>query len=468
MSTIEELNTKIRYDLNRIQTNITNSLSKLSEKGVDVTDKNSNNLAELIDSITVVEPLPNGMEWTQVKDGDTPLYGDFKKLWYVGNLFFAYKCIGTNCTLWRSIDGKNWVHMSDFDASLDSDVENVIIQYIDNKYILNIVARLVMESTDGINWTFCSLAQNTSCICAELLYKQGIYLIIDTVGGNNNELYYCDMNIDDGSYTKNLCVISGTENAINCSKLYYYNGVWFAFDSSVGILFSTNAKEWDIATDEVNSISNFKCADNSIVVTTDTGVYYCTNGKTFIKSSYTTACNATKCSLEYGNGVWILSNPAEGVWHSEDKGATWQASNNNVNGGTFLAKYADGIFLVGSSLPATGGTSSGFYYSKDGATWSSTIPVQNSSNNDVYAVSMIEYNNGMWVVYGREGNNNRIFNSIDVTNYDSTKEGINKGGWLPGKTFPYILEKEKILYAKGVWVLAGKDGLYYSVGWEES
>jgi hypothetical protein len=102
----------------------------------------------------------------------------------------------------------------------------------------------------------------------------------------------------------------------------------------------------------------------------------------------------------YGNGMFVVSGGASGVWSSSN-GSSWTQRNGSVTGR--YVWFANGLFFCGSYSGST------LYTSPDGITWSSRTSGLSTP------VRCVFYGNGLYVATGGSGQLSTSTNAISWT-----------------------------------------------------
>lgn len=232
-------------------------------------------------------------------------------------------------------------------------------------------------------------------------------------------------------------------NNSNCTiparSINYGNGLWIACLSSNihgPIAYSEDGKNWsysDFGTNATFYGDYAFYANNMWVCSTEKGLYYSTNGKSWTKCTLASGINkeVSPNTINYANGSWITTSPN---LYSED-GITWsKASFSNGSGSMQEAWFANGVWIGGQS---------NIYRSTDnGKTWTTIL-------EDKWSWGVI-YADNIWVMSG--GN----WKETDGIYYSEDNGLTWKQSNLVGKYLTY----DYISYINGVWIAVGS--CYYN------
>ena len=464
----------IAMESQRIETNINNALIEVKNRGVDVTDKTSDDLPSLVDSIYTesIDPSKielacyNGTKWTEcnisginarardakynndiiVASGISGMYYSMDgKEWHQSNLiegvvvYFEYfndsnmwlatSRNGTESySVYYSLDGKEWIQSNLTGKRID------VVKYSGGIFVAgssNITDVGIYYSLDGKEWHQSNITEGV----ANIEYANNIWRVICST--HNNYYIGCDLyySLDGKEWIANGPAVGTFQN------MKYANGVWVVIGSD--LCYSLDGKEWHESNVDVpeNTLLDKIFHVNDIWITIGHNVlYYSLNGKEWYPSNVTVT-NTAIVNVEYADGVWILDMYGIGIYYSLD-GKTWIQSNTPSQMGRTPSKkfyHYNSIWIAWDEH--------GLYYSTDGKEWYQS----NLTNGNFNSVL---YNSGVYVAANWDPNygNGYLCYSFDGKEwYQSTD--ITED-WLD------------VLYYKNIWVAVG-DKFYYSVTWED-
>lgn len=212
-------------------------------------------------------------------------------------------------------------------------------------------------------------------------------------------------------YKSGWAKLPSTEG-IEFSSIEYANGMWVAgaYNSTNGMYYSTDGTTWTQSALAVTSTTTFKHVhyNNGVWVTGNSAgaLYYSTDGMTWTKASSYSGGNVTH--LYCFDGVWVAVGSYSGAGYWSTDGMTWTKFTN------ISATIRDVVYGAGVWVAAT---STGIYYSVDGATW--------SISNITTDYRSLAYTNGLWVAGPKSSA--KILYSTDAKTWvetDTTMNGV--------------------------------------------
>lgn len=240
-------------------------------------------------------------------------------------------------------------------------------------------------------------------------------------------------------------------------QLYYEDKIWVCSTNS-GIYWSSNGVTWQLGTGlgDITSLTNILgyAEGHWICFAHKTGNILCTlwsdNGKNW--SEGTVDNQGYIDGLTYGNGVWNTQHQ----YSTDGKNFVWRTQGGKYNDG-YLEKlwYLNGVWTATYTLhnrvdQAYTDAVTSFFYSTDGVTWSAGS--QDVSNFDPVDIM---YANNIWVAvsggsYSTEGISTRSYTC------KATLWSTNGYTWSAGTGFTQG-QSLSLAYACGMWVTVGLD-----------
>ena len=293
----------------------------------------------------------------------------------INGILFAWLSRSANngSGLWYSFNGIDW-NKTSINSNSIADVK-----YDNGLYVAGIWNYGgLYYSTDGIEWTQSNITNTT---IYSILYSNGLWIASSYYGG----LYYST----DGMTWTQSNITSGI-----FFDIHYANGTWIVGnEDDNGLWYSTDGMTWtqsNITSGRYDSVikysNNLWVAGQRLQDSTSTGLWYSADGMTWTQSNIT---NTNISFINYFNekNIWIAGsgNNSTGIYYSTD-GMTWTQSNITTRIYQSIT-YADNKFVA-----CTSGFYAGLYYSTDGMAW-----IKADTKNINVAAYFAKYANGIWI-----------------------------------------------------------------------
>lgn len=297
---------------------------------------------------------------------------------------------------------------------------------------------LAATSTDGITWTDRALPISNNSF-NKVYFANGYFYIGVPQGGLTSGFTY--RSIDGITWTDNS---SGT---VGCAGGVAYNGAIFVLIAKTGNAYtSTNGTTWALSASSLGNPVNNDDATGSCLISVGTTFYYLTGGTVRTSTDGITwtsttlpAGAATKASITYGNGIWIIGTQNGGQYRSTN-GTSWTYISNAV-GNAYGAAYGNGIFMLSQNgTPST---------SPDGLTWTNQSIVMSGANGLLFA-------NGLFFLVSNSSGNRKIGISAAGLEYQYTCTSLaSVFGTVPLSNAPTWCAKGGQIYASSVTSVSG-------------
>ena len=297
--------------------------------------------------------FPNGTEWTasNIASGNSQAVAHGGGLWVAG-------LAGTGFLY--SVDGKTWTQ-----SNITSGIARDFL-YSDGLWVAASSLGLY-SSLDGKTWT-----QSNHTSYMTLVHRAGSLWF---AGGLNTGLCYSE----DGKTWTQSNITTGY-----CNAVLFVNGLWVTGAES--FFYSEDGKTWVDAgiTYQGDTIRDIIYADGVWFAVAQYGVHRSYDGKAWtLDEWFINEVGCTLTAIIYSNGVLSVGGQYCGVFYSEDRGQTWEQSNDtSSNVSESVSLHDAGISLFG--------TNAGVIWSTDGETWSNAIGCGST-------VRMLCHADGLWV-----------------------------------------------------------------------
>ena len=209
----------------------------------------------------------------------------------------------------------------------------------------------------------------------------------------------------------------------NGRALAYGDGVYVAGGGSGRVSSSTDGIRWTTRTSGTTNQINSMAYGNGVFVRV--GIVG-TIGTSTDGVTWTVRTSGTTSRIEkvaFGNGTFVYGQSGGGVagqivGRRSTDGITWTTitAPNSPRNVTALS-YVNGIFLLGTSASATGGS---LYKSTDAITWESVSIGLTSVSGEI---TDLAYGNGIYVAVGGSTSRGTIATSTDAVTWDVRTEG---------------------------------------------
>lgn len=149
-----------------------------------------------------------------------------------------------------------------------------------------------------------------------------------------------------------------------------------------------------------------------VISSDNNGLLWSTDAKTWTQGTGTG--NNSFRGVKYANGLWVAGAYSGGFWWSED-GKIWTQvteSSDSMTATPYIINYADGLWVAGTSNKA-------LWWSEDGKEWT-----QGTGITGTYSVSCVKNINGVW--YAGTSNNHGLWSSEDGKVWTQLSFGTNK------------------------------------------
>ena len=227
----------------------------------------------------------------------------------------------------------------------------------------------------------------------------------------------------------------GTGEIVGILALKYGNGTWFCVSHS-GFYYSLDGKTWkpcDVELEyDIQIVDRYVDFGDGLWIVSNhsDGFYTSEDGITWTKLINSEHMSTGGCGIKYANGLWIAGSATNGIFYSED-GKTWVQSNITSDGGQYIS-FEKGMYFCNDWKM--------HYYSYDGKTWES-VPQSNSE------LEYVNYGKGLFV-----GANHGFVYSTDGITWTQSNISMQYGhAYCP------------IVYESGLFVGSiVSNGIYYS------
>ena len=207
----------------------------------------------------------------------------------------------------------------------------------------------------------------------------------------------------------------------------YFKGVYVAGSlDAKGIYYSTDGKTWVQSNVTTGSVS-VECNNDVCVATGAGNIYYSTDGKTWTQSNVT---NVAVTKARYANSLWVAAGNA-GIWYSTD-GKTWTKSTITIDNEEACVEicYGGGRWISVHNRT--------IYYSADGKNWTKGVYHPNASYCACYA-------KGIFIIGRNGGNATYSVDGISWTDISDLSSSV-----------------EFIIYENETFIACLDGGIYYS------
>ena len=414
MSTVIE-NLKKELTEKRIYNNIQNTLAAISEKGISIEGKTSDDLAELIDNIEVGgKYFPNGTEWTPSNiipssnipsssiaevhfnngiwiarnlNADTIYYSNNGKYWsevasipvekitYGKGLWIASTDLEG---LYYSTNGKDWTKIDMTNILDDSRYTNISAYYYNGTWVA--VAydgdhhHTLIYSNDGIIWNKSNLLLLEFNVNCNIIYGNGVWILnVEDQDGRGNLYYSVDGKI-------------WTQTSITCNSIVYGSNAFFAVTTDDMLMMSKNGYDWEMVLSLSASTTNtLQCCGDKIFIMDGSNTM-------LLREDLSVAIIIpdTILSITYANDIWVAFTGGGNLLYSYDAIRWDTCTGYELSTGVYNIAYNNGIWIAACSYEVN--------FSIDGINW-----FKSSHSNNNSAVYAIKYANGVWVMATDEG-----------------------------------------------------------------
>ena len=328
--------------------------------------------------------------------------------------------------------GKTWSTPINFGIKLKQPI------YVEGVWYIASDDNFMMISKDnGITWE----KRFTGIKSHFLAYGNGLFLTTSSIGDSNNvtNLIGFKTKREDGSLiTLDTITIGreGTTTTIASDSLVVSKIIGTGTSNTIEERL-TYTNSYAVGTSSMVTFGN-----GVFVITTDSGVYYSTDGTAW--STSTTPITGSIGGLAFGNGIFMLivtGNSSSKVWTSPN-GSTWTNISPDTIAGVYNLAYGNGLFVAISADSTIANTISTSTATGTTFTWT---PKTGSGMSNLQGIGFGAMSNGTTDVW-LAGGNSKLFRSID-----------SGGTWIPVTNFPVTGGIRNIRFANDVFMVSSWD-----------
>ena len=371
----------IQSEINRIKTNVQNTLDTLAQTGVGVPEgATSDDLPELVQNLANIDKgFPNGRKWTRSNITNKKL-----QTAYNGNGVWM---AGGEDGLYKSTDGKEWTLVDDSDWFNEVYYENEI-------WVISGDLGLYYSTDDGETII---KVDDISDTIYPIYYGNGLF-----IAGSWTEytMYYSS---DGKVWTEAEVDSEGLPPNIGFRKIISGKGVFVAIPSGYSTWFySLDGMSW-MHGHYMNSYRDIHYSEGLFVAVVNdsqpvNNIYYSYDGISFQSVITLPQGGAGLKSVYKANGLWVAvgenaNSTVLPIIYSTDVTHWYNANSTETNINELVhVQYANGIWLASNLYDQSG--PSAVYYSYDGMNWHVSDCGSLPSGGEYY----FAYSNGIWIL----------------------------------------------------------------------